>query len=53
MRTRPDAGSPAVVVDKFGGSVLRRPEDIVAAVEVVARQRSAGLRPIVCVFYWD
>ena len=49
MRTRPDAGSPAVVVDKFGGSVLRRPEDIVAAVEVVARQRAAGLRPIVVV----
>jgi aspartate kinase len=44
-----DAGSPAVVVDKFGGSVLRRPDDIVAAVEVVARQRAAGLRPIVVV----
>ena len=44
-----DAGPPAVVVAKFGGSVLRRPEDIVAAVEVVARQRAAGLRPIVVV----
>lgn len=43
--------SPAVeiVVDKFGGSVLRRPEDIAAAVDVVARQRAAGLRPVVVV----
>jgi aspartate kinase len=49
MRTGPDLGSHAVVVDKFGGSVLRRPEDIVAAVEVVARQRASGLRPIVVV----
>ncbi len=40
---------PAVVVDKFGGSVLRRPEDIAAAVDVVARQREAGLRPVVVV----
>jgi aspartate kinase len=39
----------AVVVDKFGGSVLRRPEDIAAAVDVVARQRAAGLRPVVVV----
>ena len=39
----------AVVVDKFGGSVLRRPEDIAAAVDVVARQRDAGLRPVVVV----
>ncbi|MGI8998126.1 MAG: aspartate kinase [Candidatus Limnocylindria bacterium] len=45
----PGPSSPAVVVDKFGGSVLRRPEDIVAAVEVVARQRAAGLRPVVVV----
>ena len=32
-----------VVVDKFGGSVLRRPDDIAAAVDVVARQRAAGM----------
>lgn len=38
-----------VVVDKFGGSVLRRPEDIAAAVAVVARQRARGLRPVVVV----
>jgi aspartate kinase len=38
-----------IVVDKFGGSVLRRPEDIAAAVSVVARQRAAGLRPVVVV----
>ena len=38
-----------IVVDKFGGSVLRRPEDIAAAVAVVARQRGAGLRPVVVV----
>jgi aspartate kinase len=38
-----------VVVDKFGGSVLRRPDDIAAAVDVVARQREAGLRPVVVV----
>lgn len=38
-----------IVVDKFGGSVLRRPEDIAAAVAVVARQREAGLRPVVVV----
>jgi aspartate kinase len=38
-----------VVVDKFGGSVLRRPEDIAAAVAVVAAQREAGLRPVVVV----
>ncbi len=37
------------VVDKFGGSVLRRPEDIAAAVSVVAAQRAAGLRPVVVV----
>ena len=39
----------AGVVDKFGGSVLRRPEDIAAAVDVVARQRDVGLRPVVVV----
>src|SRR5918999_4681397 len=38
-----------VVVDKFGGSVLRRPEDIAEAVAVVERQRDAGLRPVVVV----
>ena len=38
-----------VVVDKFGGSVLRRPDDIAAAVAVVERQRSRGLRPVVVV----
>jgi aspartate kinase len=41
--------APLVVVDKFGGSVLRRPEDIAGAVEVVVRQRAAGLRPVVVV----
>src|SRR5918994_6517482 len=40
---------PEVVVDKFGGSVLRRPEDIAEAVAVVERQRDAGLRPVVVV----
>jgi aspartate kinase len=38
-----------VVVDKFGGSVLRRPDDIAAAVDVVARQQAAGMRPVVVV----
>lgn len=38
-----------VVVDKFGGSVLRRPQDIAEAVSVVERQRAAGLRPVVVV----
>jgi aspartate kinase len=38
-----------IVVDKFGGSVLTRPEDIAAAVEVVVGQRAAGLRPVVVV----
>ena len=44
-------GDPAahIVVDKFGGSVLRRPEDIAAAVGVVAAQRAAGERPVVVV----
>jgi aspartate kinase len=41
--------APEVVVDKFGGSVLRRPEDIAAAVAVVERQRAAGMRPVVVV----
>ena len=46
------ASSPAtqpIVVDKFGGSVLRRPEDIASAVDAVAEQRAAGLRPVVVV----
>src|SRR5918992_4318173 len=47
--TRASDGAPPIVVDKFGGSVLRRPEDIAAAVDVVARQRDAGLRPVVVV----
>ena len=41
--------SAEVVVDKFGGSVLRRPEDIAEAVAVVERQRAAGLRPVIVV----
>ncbi len=41
--------APSVVVDKFGGSVLRRPPDIAAAVEVVAEQRRSGLAPVVVV----
>lgn len=40
---------PRIVVDKFGGSVLRRPEDIAAAVGAVAAQRAAGERPVVVV----
>ncbi|MEO8251802.1 MAG: hypothetical protein ABI578_04930 [Chloroflexota bacterium] len=36
-------------MDKFGGSVLRRPEDIAAAVAAVAAQRAAGERPVVVV----
>src|SRR5687768_10596311 len=47
-RSARSAGDP-VVVDKFGGSVLRRPEDIAAAVAAVERQRAAGLRPVVVV----
>jgi aspartate kinase len=46
------SSSPAdgpIVVDKFGGSVLRRAEDIAAAVEAVAVQRAEGLRPVVVV----
>ena len=38
-----------VIVDKFGGSVLRRPDDIAAAVAVVERQRASGLRPVIVV----
>jgi aspartate kinase len=38
-----------VIVDKFGGSVLRGPDDIAAAVAVVERQRARGLRPVVVV----
>jgi len=38
-----------VVVDKFGGSILRRPVDIAEAVSVVERQRAEGLRPVVVV----
>ena len=38
-----------MVVDKFGGSVLKRPEDVAAAVDVVVRQKAAGLRPVVVV----
>ncbi|HSK93022.1 MAG TPA: aspartate kinase [Candidatus Angelobacter sp.] len=45
----PPSEPAEVVVDKFGGSVLRRPDDIAAAVDVVARQREAGLRPVVVV----
>ena len=44
------ADQPArIVVDKFGGSVLRRPEDIAAAVAAVAAQREAGEQPVVVV----
>jgi aspartate kinase len=43
------APGPEVVVDKFGGSVLRRPEDIAEAVDVVARQQAAGFAPVVVV----
>lgn len=38
-----------IVVDKFGGSVLRRAQDIAAAVDAVAEQRADGLRPVVVV----
>ena len=47
-RASRQSGQP-VVVDKFGGSVLRRPEDIAAAVAAVAEQRAAGVRPVVVV----
>jgi aspartate kinase len=49
MRPVPGSGSGPVVVDKFGGSVLRRPEDLADAVAVVVRQQRAGLRPVVVV----
>jgi aspartate kinase len=39
----------AIVVDKFGGSVLRSPQDIAAAVAVVAEQRGDGTQPVVVV----
>jgi aspartate kinase len=45
----PASRATQVVVDKFGGSVLRKPTDIAAAVRVVAEQRAAGLRPVVVV----
>jgi aspartate kinase len=48
MRRAPSGPSP-IVVDKFGGSVLRRPEDIAAAVGAVVEQRAGGLRPVVVV----
>ena len=38
-----------IVVNKFGGSVLREPRDIAAAVASVVEQRDAGLRPLVVV----
>jgi aspartate kinase len=44
-----DAADGPIVVDKFGGSVLRRAEDIAGAVAAVAEQRAAGLRPVVVV----
>jgi aspartate kinase len=44
-----DPADGQIVVDKFGGSVLRRPEDIAAAVEAVAAQQADGLRPVVVV----
>jgi aspartate kinase len=43
------AADGPIVVDKFGGSVLRRPEDVAAAVAAVAEQRASGLRPVVVV----
>ena len=46
---RASAAANPIVVDKFGGSVLRRPEDIAAAVAAVGEQRAAGLRPVVVV----
>jgi aspartate kinase len=44
-----DAAHGPIVVDKFGGSVLRRAADISDAVGAVAEQRAAGLRPVVVV----
>ena len=46
---RSDAADAPIVVDKFGGSVLRRAEDIAGAVAAVAEQRAAGMRPVVVV----
>lgn len=49
-RAVPEGTSPPpIVVDKFGGSVLRRPGDIAAAVDAVAEQRAGGMRPVVVV----
>ena len=48
-RSQSPGGGGRIVVDKFGGSVLRRPEDIAAAVDAVARQRDAGEVPVVVV----
>src|SRR5512134_3200398 len=44
-----DASDGPIVVDKFGGSVLRRAEDIAGAVAAVAEQQASGLRPVVVV----
>lgn len=44
-----DADHGPIVVDKFGGSVLRRADDIADAVDAVAEQRASGLRPVVVV----
>jgi aspartate kinase len=50
-RTSPwsDPADGPIVVDKFGGSVLRSAEDIAGAVATVAAQRAAGVRPVVVV----
>jgi aspartate kinase len=49
-RPSPSARSAApIVVCKFGGSVLREPSDIAAAVSSVVELRDAGLRPLVVV----
>ena len=49
MATSRSGSGARIVVDKFGGSVLRRAEDIAAAVDAVASQRAAGERPVVVV----
>jgi aspartate kinase len=49
LSSRPAAADGPIVVDKFGGSVLRRAEDIAAAVAAVGDQRAAGMRPVVVV----
>jgi aspartate kinase len=46
---KPARNAMPIVVDKFGGSVLREPGDIAAAVACVVAQREAGLRPLVVV----